>query len=63
VSLYTDKKLWERIGANSLHLAQTRFSFAEGVELFQEALAKIDVYGRRDWALVYQHARPQRYGS
>ena len=25
--------------------------------------AKIDIYGRKDWALVYQHARPQRYGT
>jgi glycosyltransferase involved in cell wall biosynthesis len=63
VKLYTDKKLWERIGANALELARTRFSFSAGVEMFQEALAKIDIYGRKDWALVYQHARPHRYGN
>jgi glycosyltransferase involved in cell wall biosynthesis len=63
VSLYTDKKLWERIGSSALNFAQTKFSFSSGVESFQEALAKIDVYGRKDWALVYQHARPQRYGN
>ena len=63
VKLYTDEKLWEQIGANALNLAQTRFSFATGVEMFQEALARIDIYGRKDWALVYQHARPQRYGN
>ncbi len=63
VKLYTDEKLWGRIGANAFNIAQTRFSFATGVETFQEALAKIDIYGRKDWALVYQHARPQRYGT
>jgi len=62
VKLYTDKKLWSRIGANALNLAQSRFSFSAGVEMFQEALAKIDIYGRKDWALVYQQARPHRYG-
>ncbi len=63
VSLYTDKKLWDRIGSSALNFAETRYSFAAAVEAFQEALAKVDVYGRRDWALVYQHTRPQRYGS
>lgn len=63
IKLYTDRKLWGRISTNALNLAQTRFSFSTGVEMFQEALAKIDIYGRKDWALVYQHARPQRYGS
>ncbi len=63
VKLYTDKKLWGRIAANALNLAQARFSFSTGIDMFQEALAKIDIYGRKDWALVYQHARPQHYGS
>jgi glycosyltransferase involved in cell wall biosynthesis len=62
VTLYTDKKLWNRIGTAAFNLAQSRFSFSAGVEMFQESLAKIDIYGRKDWALVYQHARPQRYG-
>jgi UDP-N-acetylmuramyl pentapeptide phosphotransferase/UDP-N-acetylglucosamine-1-phosphate transferase/GT2 family glycosyltransferase len=60
--LYTDEELWNRIAAAALKTAETRFSLAAGVEMFEGALSRIGVSGRAQGNLVYRHTRPQRYG-
>ncbi len=60
--LYTNEKLWNEIGANALRLAETRYSFASGQSAVEGALATIGIAARRDWGLVYRHARPDRFG-
>ncbi len=60
--LYTDEALWTEIGRNALKLAETRYAFANAVSEFEQAMAKIGIAGRRDRALVYRLARPDKYG-
>jgi len=62
IRLYTDEELWNQIGASAHRLAETRYSFAKGALAFGDALAKIGIAGRKEWGMVYKHARPQRYG-
>jgi glycosyltransferase involved in cell wall biosynthesis len=62
IRLYTDEVLWEQIGSNARRLSQTKYSFGKAVSAFEDALTKIEIFGRKDWGLAYKYARPQRYG-
>jgi GT2 family glycosyltransferase len=60
--LNSDEALWSEISQRSQEAARTRFSYEKGLDMFAEALAKVDIYGSRENSLVYQHARPHKYG-
>jgi glycosyltransferase involved in cell wall biosynthesis len=60
--LYTDEALWTEIGQNAFELAETRYTFANALCDFEQAMAKIGIVSRREGAVVYEHARPEKYG-
>ncbi len=60
--LNTDEALWSKLSAQSQEAARSRFSFAVGLEAMAEALASINITGRRGSNLVYNRARPHKYG-
>jgi GT2 family glycosyltransferase/glycosyltransferase involved in cell wall biosynthesis len=62
LQLYADEALWTEIGQNALKLAITRYGFANALNDFEQAIAKIGIVGRREGAVVYEHTRPERYG-
>jgi len=57
--LYTDNALWERISANALDLARTRYSFEEGTTVLEAGLAAAGLVTRANKGLTYRWARPQ----
>lgn len=59
---YTDETLWTKIGKNALDLAETRYGFDSALHDIENALNKIGVAGRREGAIVYGRARPEKYG-
>jgi glycosyltransferase involved in cell wall biosynthesis len=62
VRLNSDRDLWNKLAANGQDRARLSHSFEKGLDLMAEALARLDIYGRRDTSLVYRHARPHKYG-
>ncbi|HEX3431055.1 MAG TPA: glycosyltransferase [Rhizomicrobium sp.] len=62
VRLYSDEALWNRIAANALELARTRYSFDQGVTVLQAGLATASIPIVTGEGLAYKHARPDRYG-
>lgn len=58
--LYSDETLWKRIGDAALSTAKARYSFDSGVDAFAVALSRVGIVTKREWGLVYKHARPKR---
>jgi glycosyltransferase involved in cell wall biosynthesis len=60
--LYSDEALWTQIGHNALKLAETQYAFPAALKNIEQALMKIGLPIRREGALVFGHARPEKYG-
>jgi glycosyltransferase involved in cell wall biosynthesis len=60
--LNTDELLWSKLAQQSQDTVRGRFSFDVGLDTMAEALAMLDIYGRRQNNLVYKNVRPHKYG-
>jgi glycosyltransferase involved in cell wall biosynthesis len=58
VKLYTNEKLWNRVGDAAKQAARDRFSFAAGQEMFRDALGLVDIFSSPN-GLFYKWTRPR----